>query len=559
LLFSKFGFGWKPRLGALPCLLLFSLTLACFVERPIFDSPVAFNDDTRNQVYWMARIQHPGLFQHDYIADYFTQPLLISPVVSVIYQFAGHWMDPLRFSHLLPFILVLLSTLFLFKYAENAVNRHYAAWVCFCFNASIWIFKNLAGGLPRAFFYPLFFAFLWAHSTQRWKLIPPLLWLSMLIYPSVALLGLMLLLFETGIAYFRHIEQRRAQLICTGWALIGTGLTLAGRVFLSSEFSRFGPVTTADLAEKMRVFYHGGRLGLFALNYTHDVPQGLLGALYSLIQKMPQPYLLIPIFIFSMFILGYNRFLKPRWGALIIPSMIWRSLVASSLLYSLAWGFLFYLYVPERYLQYTFPMIPSFMLAGIVLQLQQKYPAMRKKIGIAFVGLTLLGTGFFWRSDLPSLSDTEQSLYTALTPLPETVMIASPPAVASDIPLYAFKSVLLSNEAYIPFHQRYFNTMHARLKDWLLAYYATDSHTLAKFIEKYHIDYLVIQKGDFQKKRFKNLQKRHYFAFDASFFNTLKHMPSERYALMRLPKTCVFYENSDFRVIDTQRLLKLET
>lgn len=557
MLFSKFGFGWKPRLSSLSWLLLFSLALACFVERPIFDSTIAFNDDTRNQVYWMARIQHPSLFQHDYIADYFTQPLLISPVVSAIYQFAGLWMDPLRFSLILPFILVLLSTFFLFKYAEKAVNRNYAAWVCFCFNASIWIFKNLAGGLPRAFFYPLFFAFLWAHSTQRWKLIPPLLWLSMLIYPSVALLSLMLLLFETGTAYFWHTEQRRAQLICTGWALIGTGLTLAGRVFLSPDFSRFGPVTTAALAEKMRVFYHGGRLTLFALHHTPYMPQGLAGFFYSLIQKTPQPYLLIPIFIFSMLILGYNCFFKARLGALIIPSMIWRSLMASGVLYVLAWAFLFYLYVPERYLQYTFPMIPSFMLAGIVFQLQQKCPTLRKQIGIAFIGLTLLGTGFFWRADLPSLSDTEQSLYTALTPLPQTSMVAAPPAVASDIPLYAFKSVLLSNEAYIPFHQRYFNTMHARLKDWLLAYYATEPHTLIAFIQKYRIDYLVIQKGDFQKKRFKNLQKRHYFAFDTAFFSALKHTPSQRYALMHLPESCVFYENQDFKVIDAKRLLKL--
>lgn len=83
---------------ALPLSLLFSLIVALIVERRVFSDPYAINDDVRNQIYWMAQIMQPSLFDHDYIAAYFTQPMLVSPALYAVYRFAGAWVTPLTLS-----------------------------------------------------------------------------------------------------------------------------------------------------------------------------------------------------------------------------------------------------------------------------------------------------------------------------------------------------------------------------------------------------------------------------------------------------------------------------
>ena len=176
--------------------LLLSLGIALFVERCVFWDGSAINDDVRNQAYWMLRLVDPALYPQDVIADYFTQPSLISPVVQLLYTLAarlGDTMDPLRFSQWLPFPLILLTTFFLFRFAERCVNARYAFWACGLFNLFIWTVRVFAGGLPRAFFYPLLFLFLWQYEKKApWGIILALC-LGALIYPPVGLLGIALL------------------------------------------------------------------------------------------------------------------------------------------------------------------------------------------------------------------------------------------------------------------------------------------------------------------------------------------------------------------------------
>ena len=134
--------------------LLFSLIVSIFVEHRIFFDKQAINDDVRNQIYWISRLGNNDLYPNDLIASYFTQSSLVSPIISNLYSMSS---DPVKLGQFLPFLLVLISTFFLFKIAEKYKGDQYAFWVSFAFNVYIWTLKNLAGGLPRAFFYPLFF------------------------------------------------------------------------------------------------------------------------------------------------------------------------------------------------------------------------------------------------------------------------------------------------------------------------------------------------------------------------------------------------------------------
>ena len=151
------------------------------------------------------------------------------------------------------------------------------------------------------------------------------------------------------------------------------------------------------------------------------------------------------------------------------------------------------------------------------------------------------------------IPNREKLLYAHLKALPAHSMMAAPPGLANNIPLFASQSVMLNNETYIPFHQHYFREMKSRLHDWLLAYYATDRKPVATLIQKYHLNYIVLQTADFKPKMLDKVEKKSYYAFPTDFFTALKQNNPSAYYLLNLPAHCIIYQTKVFRVIDTQR------
>lgn len=532
--------------------LLFGLALACLVERDIFFNPYAINDDVRNQIYWMAQILNPNYFRQDYIAGYFTQPVLVSPILELIYSALTPWISPLQLSQWMPFPLVLLATLFLFKFCERYCNAVYAFWSCFAFNCSIWIFKNMAGGLSRAFIYPLLFLGLWLMSINNWVGVTIALLLSALIYPPAFLLMVVLILVELLRFYGKdaYLKQRLMSLL-TG--IGGSLLLLQWRSSQNLSGNLFGQLSSNQSTEGLRDFFGGGRIVLFPwgnLSAHWPAPFQLIA---EIVERFPHLYILIPTGVFLLVLYAYHRFLRQHLGSLLIPGKIWRLLLSSAILYIIAWACLFYLYVPERYLQYTLPLIPTFIFGTLFYRLQQVW---QPKALLVFLALTLIITSLFWRDDLMAPKSHERELFRYLSALPIQAMIAAPPGLASNIPLYSFRSVYISNEAYIPFHQRYFYTVKDRFKQWLSAYYTDNPQVLAKFIRRNHVDYLVVQSDDFSRKRIDDLPEKFYYAFDPGFFNQLKTSAKNSYLKYRLPRKLVNFETDSLSVIETQKLLR---
>lgn len=538
---------WCYGLGVM----LFSLGLGCFIERRVFFDPTALNDDVRNQIYWLGRIANPDLFQGDYIADYFTQPMLVSPVLHGLYQALSLQANPLVVSQYLPLILVLLATFFLYKFCKTYQDDEAAFWVAFSFNVSIWLMKNLAGGLPRAFAYPLLFCLLWAVQERRWKTLVFTIWLSALIYPPVCLLGLGTFLVW-GLRGRGDTALLPARWQCLAWILAGLLPIVLFRV--AGHSAQFGPLFTNTLAERMRDFYLGGRVVLFSLPYTVQASfHGVTHLLVMLLNRSPHLYILIPVLVFGLLGILYKRFVRPHTLGFHLPAILGDCLIASAILYVLAWFCLFDLYVPERYLEYTLFMMPSFMVGGFIAMLIRRYIKARRWIAVSFVAIALFGAHFFWRADLLKISGPEKQLYDRLKALPRSALIAAPPGLASNIPLYAQKSVFMSNEAYIPFHQAYYAEMKCRLKDWLSAYYAVRPEPVLSLVRQYHIDYLILQPVDYEDWRLRELPRKSYYAFDDSFFTNLMQSNPKAYYLLNLPSSCFIYVITAFQVIDTKR------
>ncbi len=550
----------RPDWPLLSLALGFALLLTLWVEHRVLSDPAALNDDVRNQIYWMARIANPAAFSQDYIAHYFTQPLFISPVLWLLYLVGGQWLTPVQLSQVLPFGMAVLTTFLLFQYARRYQNALYAFWVCFCFNCALWIFKNMAGGLSRSFIYPLLFWTLWQLHLKNWYWLGLGLVLSAIIYPPAFFLGFILLLIET--VYLANQDGMRNQrLICLLGSFSGSLGLLLWRSANSAETQPlFGPLNSNQSIAGLPDFASGGRVVLFPWgNFSEGWEESWMEPLRwlgQILERTPNLYILIPTAGFGLALLLYNRYAKQHWGPLLIPAQVWRLLISSSILYVIAWVFLFYFYVPERYFQYTLPLIPTFMIGAMIYQLQQRYSTTKRWAYLGLAALGLLITSLFWRADLMNPKESERHLYSFLETTPAHSMIAASPGLASNIPLYAYRSVFISNEAYIPFHQGYFKVIKDRLKSFLTAYYAVDAQSLSDFVRQNHINYFVVQTIDFKEPRLSVLPKRYYYAFDTQFFESLKQSNPQKYLLLQAPKRCTPFQTRGLRVIEMACLIK---
>ena len=78
--------------------------------------------------------------------------------------------------------------------------------------------------------------------------------------------------------------------------------------------------------------------------------------------------------------------------------------------------------------------------------------------------------------------------------------------------------MLNSYEADIPFQWGYYQVMKTRLKDSLTAYYTDDPAVLRAFLQKYHVNALVVSDIDFLPEKLKQVHEIYFNAFPKPFF-----------------------------------------
>lgn len=242
------------------CLTLgYATILAVLTWAEITEKPFYIPDDARQHVFWMQRFVNPGLFPHDWIADYFQS---VAPLGYVwVYRLAAILgISPLVFNGLLPSILILLTAIATFLTclelcALPAVG--FAASVLLA--QSIEYTTSVASGTPKAFVF-LGMMLLWHGWLRRsWGLTSFSVLFQGLFYPPTVLIS-------TGVLVLGLLDRqpggkwritRDRQL----WKLTLAGLAIACGIILQYGLSssEFGPTITAAEALDMPEFHRGGR------------------------------------------------------------------------------------------------------------------------------------------------------------------------------------------------------------------------------------------------------------------------------------------------------------
>ncbi len=467
-----------------------------------FTSIYTVQDDARQHVFWMQQFNDPNLFTNDLIADYFGS---VAPFgYKSLYWVANYiGIEPFVFNKILPVIIGIVTTIYIFLVCMEIFPVPFAGFIAsLLLNQNLWMLDDLVSGTPRAFIYPLFLAFI--YYLLRSSLLPCLLVIILqgLFYPQVVLISAAILMIKLLYDWFgyRSFGDRYSSYFYV------TGLALAIFIlaFYALQTSEFGGIIHLAMAKLLPEFYPGGRNTFFLDN---PVAFWLVGQRSGFFPREWQ-YVLLCSFGLCLPILK----LYPRCFPLVTKieqniAIIWQIFLASLLMFALAHLFLFELHLPSRYSQHTLRvlialvdgMAIAIIINGITKNISKQQKLLKPLITVVIISLLLYPTyavqAYDYRLGYQTGKATE--LYQFLQQQPKDISIASLTKEADFIPSLAKRSVLVAEEYSIPYHLDYYQQIRQRTKDLIAVQYSDNLVEIKNFIQKYNIDFWLLDKNAF--------------------------------------------------------------
>ena len=458
-----------------------------------FESAYTVQDDARQHVFWMQRFNDAGLFPNDLIANYLSS---VAPWgYKVLYWLANFFgLEPWFFNKILPIILGAIVTVYLFLVCLEILPVPFAGFIAtLLLNQNLWMLDDLSSGTPRAFFYPLFLAFI--YYLLRHDLLFCLLAIVLqgLFYPQVVLIS------GTILAIKLLCDRAERYFFATG-LVVATGIL----AIYALQTGDFGEVINVSQARLLPEFADGGRSAFFL---DSPVAFWLHGQRSGFFPREWQYVLLCSFGLCLPILRLYSRQFPLAKDINHKSSIIWQILLASLLLFVSAHLFLFRLHLPSRYSQHTLRvlialvdgMAIAILLNGMTHQLTKHKKILQSVISLILIAVLLYPTYAVqtYPYRLGYKTGQARELYKFLRQQPKNDLIASLSPEADFIPSLAQRSVLVAAEYSIPYHLDYYQQIRQRTKDLIQAQYSSDSKKLKNFIRKYGIDLWLIDRDAF--------------------------------------------------------------
>jgi hypothetical protein len=535
---------------------------ALLALRQVFASEYMLADDVREHVFWMFRYVDPGLFPQDPIADYF-QSLAPSGYASLYWLLAQVRIDPLFASKLIPSVLSLLAAGYFFGLAWRVLrSRAVATLATILFSQCLWLNSDLSSATPRAFFYPLFVAFLYYQVRGSTLGVLVAIALEALLFPPAALLclgvlALACLRWDNGLA---RASGSRAYLLFAA----AFSLTLLCLWPYLHSVGALGPLVTYAEARRMPEFGPEGRVPFFFPSWwgywvggnggIHNLPTRppwfLAALLWPVLRRFPRQFPLL-------------KAVPP--GARPIPQIVGAAL----LLFAIAHLLLFRLYLPNRYTQSTTRVLMVLLAGGVLLALvdaallwADKRPNKRghaRGVGTLGVSAVLFGVMAGYPLLLPMfptasyIKGIDPGLYHFFALQPAKIHIASVSDEADNLPTFCRRSIIIGAECAVPFHPAYYLPLRDRGLRIARAQYSADPAVLQECIRDQHIDFWLLDRKAFSRNYWHKSRLLRQLRLSAPD-QALGVVQGAAPVLQRPPPESVVYEDARFLVLDTRRL-----
>jgi hypothetical protein len=274
--------------------------------------------------------------------------------------------------------------------------------------------------------------------------------------------------------------------------------------------SEFSTVVTPEQMKAMPEFGFRGRNQYFGVNPLRFIFLGNSGI------KIP----LFPSIVWFGF--GLPFLLKSRLPLvrLITPKVeiLWQIVIGSLGMFFLAHLLLPKLHLPSRYTHHSFKFVMS-IAAGIVLlvllELGWRWLQKKRRTKTKFTRresgwLGLIGLGAAVVIIFPAIPPVflglfqtlvvgkEATIYQFLAKQPKDILVASLAEEGNNIPAFSQRSILVGKEFALAYHPNYYEQIKQRAIDTINAQYSSDLSVNKRIIQKYGIDFLLVERNAFQ-------------------------------------------------------------
>ncbi|XQQ07612.1 MAG: hypothetical protein EDM05_61445 [Leptolyngbya sp. IPPAS B-1204] len=508
-------------------------------------------DDARLHIVWLQQWMDPELFPQDGIARYY-QTIQAGGFKTLYWSMAQLGIEPLRLAKLLPTLLALITTVYLFQFSLALLPVPAAAFLAtLLLNQNIWFKDDLISATPRAFVYPLLAAFLYYLVRRRFACCLVLIALTGWVYPQ-------LVLVELGLI----VLQRRID-----WGLLAVGVAVLVILPYQQQVAQeFGALLSAAEMQQMPEFGPQGRREYFGVDPLSFALRGASG-------------LRLPLFPPIL------------WIGVVLPFLRWRSegdlpdapklrplaelLLVSLTLFLLAHLLFPRLYLPSRYTFYSLR-IGMAVAAGMVLFriLEAGWCWWRRKMQFRVsdwvkLGLALLGIAVItvvpalpplFLSGQGWISGEYLQLYRFLQQQPKASLIASLTPEADNLPAFTLRSVLVSRELVLAYHPAFYQLMQQRIVDLVRAQYSPNLSETQALLNRYGIDFLVLDQQFAQPDYLLQQDWLIHSSFQDQIDATIARLQQgETPALKRVQEDCTVLSEDNLSILDVGCLNKLQS
>ncbi len=458
-------------------------------------------DDARSHVVWMLKFLDPELFPNDLIIDYFQS--VAPPGYASFYKlFSQFGVSPFLLNQILPTILGVITTGFCFGVCWEISPVPIAGFLStLLLNQNLWLKDDLITATPRAFFYPLFLAFL--YLLLRRSIIGVGIAIAVLggFYPQGVLIAVGVLILHT-IWSEKIVESRNKK----SYLILLTGLIVGGFVLLPYVInsSQWGEVISLTQAKTLPEFYPGGRASFFTdkpLDFwlTGDRSGFLPQEWFRKSPIPPQVFAGILLPILLRYSSKFPLTQKIYRSILILPELLF----VSTGLFLLAHLLAFRLHHPSRYSQHSLRIIMA-IAGGIAITLLldvilRKINEQQNKIFLKLGLVVLVFLGLCYPSLTSRFPITNNIvgkiplLYEFFAIQPKDTRIASLSDEANNIPAFSQRSILVGSEYLLPYHQNYYQPMKQRAEGLIKAQYNSNLEEVKQFIQEYEVDFWMLE------------------------------------------------------------------
>jgi hypothetical protein len=507
--FLHSDWGWTKTLIR-SCVTILGITVLTWIYGPSLIShfhnsanPFIFNDDARA---WIV-----PFVVTDYATEYHWTLLPIG--FKAFYQIVAFVADPVAVSKVLPYFLLFAVVGGVWAAAGQlgGVAASISA-AALCLSSGVFL-DLMAGGLPRAFAFPLVAAAAVALILGRTLWLAAIVVISSAFYPPVAVVTGLALSFEALTPSAPHRKEPRDWTIRHRIVLVAATALCAGLILMPGFIAKgYGPrVTSDDLA----AYPEAGPDGRYGMENRADGTNlwiDLRQATRETLKGAGQPWsyrlhavsekwdfsLDIVVLVLTTFGLGSLAVRTPAARRLLLL------IVAAIAAHTAAHLFAPYLYLPQRYVVYTIPILIVVGLpiaAGHIATLFRRLPGGPWMPSVATLAITagclalLGGHGDEW-GGLTVDHRKDARVFEFLTGLPDRAVVAGWPdgGIIDSVPYITRHPAFMTYETHQAFHRGYLDHMRYRMHALIDAVFAIDALPLVNLRDACGVTYLIVDR-----------------------------------------------------------------